>query len=90
MTFVNLFVSWTFLNIGQEEGGGGGLGGKVGEWGARESIGSILGSTWEHPDDVERDMQAHRVCVAVCCSVLQCVAVCCSVLQCVAVRCSVL
>jgi len=26
-----------------------------------------------------------RVCVAVCCSVLQCVAVCCSVLQCVAV-----
>ena len=26
-----------------------------------------------------------RVCVAVCCSVLQCFAVCCSVLQCVAV-----
>jgi len=28
-----------------------------------------------------------RVCVLVCCSVLQCVAVCCSVLQCVAVCC---
>jgi len=33
---------------------------------------------------------AARMCVAVCCSVLQCVAVCCSVLQCVAVCCSVL
>ena len=33
---------------------------------------------------------ANRVCVAVCCSVLQRVAVCCSVLQCVAVCCSVL
>jgi len=31
-----------------------------------------------------------RICVAVCCSVLQCVAVCCSVLQCVAVCCNVL
>jgi len=31
-----------------------------------------------------------KMCVAVCCSVLQCVAVCCSVLQCVAVCCSVL
>ena len=31
-----------------------------------------------------------RICVVVCCSVLQCVAVCCSVLQCVAVCCSVL
>jgi len=31
-----------------------------------------------------------RLCVAVCCSVLQCVAVCCNVLQCVAVCCSLL
>jgi len=31
-----------------------------------------------------------KMCVAVCCSVLQCVAVCCSVLQFVAVCCSVL
>ena len=33
---------------------------------------------------------ARRICVAVCCSVLQCAAVCCSVLQCAAVCCSVL
>ena len=30
-------------------------------------------------------LDSDRVCVAVCCSVLQCVAVCCSVLQCVVV-----
>jgi len=50
--------------------------------------------TWRFPYG-GRDSSKHgkqvdlsRLCVAVCCSVLQCVAVCCSVLQCVAVSCS--
>jgi len=53
-----------------------------------------------HRQNLRYANQVRRVCVAVCCSVLQCVAVCCSVLQCsyatrvkrvcVAARCSVL
>ena len=59
------------------------------------SLGTPLGLPW---DSYRFQIMSHgigavqrwKLCVAVCCSVLQCVAVCCSVLQSVAVCCSVL